>query len=63
VWVLLDHNKRYHLYREGYFRLSSEAFSLGDNLYHNFVHLTNNAIQKFSDKYGLFESGSIISHK
>jgi hypothetical protein len=45
--------------RECYVRTSSDDFDLGDeNLDKIYVHLTNNAIQKFSDNYGKFEDGN-----
>ena len=52
--------KKYIVYnyftREGYIRTSSEGYDLNDeNLY---VHLTNNAVQKFSNKYGTHEFGN-----
>lgn len=48
--------------REGYIRTSSEIFDLSDeNLVNSFVHLTNNAIQKNSEKYGNFENGNQLS--
>ena len=44
------------LIREGYIRTSSEGYDLNDeNLY---VHLTNNAVQKFSNNYGTHEFGN-----
>jgi hypothetical protein len=43
-------------------RTSCEDYDLGqDNLDKIYVHLTNNAIQKFSDNYGKFEDGNQIS--
>ena len=47
---MVDHNGNLYVFKEGYLRLSSEIFSL-DNIEDNFIHLTNNAIQKNSDKY------------
>lgn len=48
--------------RECYVRTSCEDYDLGqDNLDKIYVHLTNNAIQKFSDNYGKFEDGNQIS--
>ena len=50
------------LNREGYLRLSSELFTLSeDNIDNKFVHLTNNAIQKYSDNYGQIENGNQLS--
>lgn len=45
---------------EGYMRLSSSEFSTDEAQLDNlFIHLTNNAIQKFSDNYGQFENGNM----
>jgi len=32
-----------------------------DNIQNNYVHLTNNAVQKYSAKYGVFEDGNQLS--
>eukprot|EP00330_Aristerostoma_sp_ATCC50986_P004141 CAMPEP_0114584608 /NCGR_PEP_ID=MMETSP0125-20121206/8278_1 /TAXON_ID=485358 ORGANISM="Aristerostoma sp., Strain ATCC 50986" /NCGR_SAMPLE_ID=MMETSP0125 /ASSEMBLY_ACC=CAM_ASM_000245 /LENGTH=238 /DNA_ID=CAMNT_0001779109 /DNA_START=1372 /DNA_END=2088 /DNA_ORIENTATION=+ len=62
IWALVDQDMNLYFYKEWYIRLSSEFFSLQDNAIHNqFVHLTNNAIQKTSHKYGKLESGNIMS--
>ena len=43
-------------------RTSSDDYDLGqDNLDKIYVHLTNNAVQKFSENYGKFEDGNQIS--
>ncbi len=47
-------------YEEGYIRTSSENFSTRD-LDNRYVHLTNDAVQKYSDDYGRFEYGNKIS--
>ncbi len=43
--------------REGYIRTSSEAYKT-DDLENDFIHLTNNAVQKYSVGYGQFEKGN-----
>ena len=46
-------------FRECYVRTSCEDYNLSEeNLDKIYVHLTNNAIQKFSDNYGKFEDGN-----
>lgn len=40
--------------------MSSEQYSATD-INNYFIHLTNNAVQKYSKEYGLFESGNQIS--
>lgn len=48
--------------REGYVRTSSEKFDLNDREKENqFIHLTNNAIQKNNKNYGKFENGNQLS--
>jgi hypothetical protein len=62
VWVLLTHVHEFYLFREGYVRTSSVAFDINEgNLNDRFVHLTNNAIQKDSRSYGLYENGNQLS--
>lgn len=43
-----------YFFKEGYIRTSSEEFKL-DDLDNDFIHLTNNAIQKHCDSYGKYE--------
>lgn len=50
--------------REGYLRTSSTEFEVDlDNIDNRFVHLTNNAIQKFAKNYGQFEDGNQLNFK
>ena len=50
------------LFREGYLRTSSLPYSTEQlDIKNNYIHLTNNAIQKYSDKYGSFEEGNQLS--
>ena len=45
-------------------RTSSEEYDLsGEKLDQVYVHLTNNAVQKYSKNYGKFEEGNIVSVK
>jgi Tubulin-tyrosine ligase family len=52
----MTHNMQFYIFKEGYIRTSSTAFDLNDE--NPFVHLTNNAVQKFAKDYGTFESGN-----
>ena len=45
IFVLLDQNMNVYMFKEGYLRKSSEKFDL-DNIGNEYIHLTNNAIQK-----------------
>lgn len=62
VWVLLNQDARVYFFREGYLRTSSETYSTGkdtlDNLY---IHLTNNAVQKYNKSYSKHEAGNQLS--
>ena len=51
-----------YFFREGYLRTSSQPYSMNDaNLDDDFVHLTNNAIQKKAASYGKHEDGNQLS--
>ncbi|OMJ85267.1 hypothetical protein SteCoe_13426 [Stentor coeruleus] len=51
-----------YFYLDGYLRTTSHEFTMKDtnNLY---IHLTNDAIQKYSKEYGKFENGNKLSYK
>ncbi|CAD8050087.1 unnamed protein product [Paramecium sonneborni] len=51
---------RAYWYEEGYLRTSSEEFNIND-VSNQYVHLTNDAIQKYSEAYGKFENGNKLS--
>lgn len=57
VWCLVDQNMNIYFCREGYLRMSSFMFNL-DKCKDKLIHLTNNAVQKYSDKYSLYEKGN-----
>eukprot|EP00826_Nyctotherus_ovalis_P033192 TRINITY_DN2679_c0_g1_i5.p1 TRINITY_DN2679_c0_g1~~TRINITY_DN2679_c0_g1_i5.p1 ORF type:complete len:378 (+),score=76.62 TRINITY_DN2679_c0_g1_i5:64-1197(+) len=64
VWVLVTHEVDCYFFKEGYLRTSSAEYKIDmENLDNRFVHLTNNAVQKHSDKYGSFEDGNQMSFK
>ena len=48
--------------REGYIRTSCAQYSTEDSE-NKFIHLTNNAVQKYSDSYGKYEDGNQLSFK
>mmetsp|Transcript_27603 Transcript_27603/g.24282 ORF Transcript_27603/g.24282 Transcript_27603/m.24282 type:complete len:97 (-) Transcript_27603:957-1247(-) len=53
-----------YFFKEGYLRTSSTPYSLtNDNIDDKFVHLTNNAVQKYASNYGEFEKGNQLSFK
>eukprot|EP00347_Sterkiella_histriomuscorum_P022313 403330922 len=49
-------------YQDGYLRTSCKEFSV-QNLNNKFIHLTNDAIQKYSDDYGKFENANKLSYQ
>jgi len=64
VWVLVTHEMQLYFFKEGYLRTSSEEFTLAeDGVFNKFIHLTNNAVQKFSNNYGQEEAGNQLSFK
>ena len=60
AWVLLTDDLTVHFFKEAYIRTSAETFST-ENIGNYFIHLTNNAIQKYGENYGAFESGNQLS--
>ncbi|CDW72701.1 tubulin-tyrosine ligase family protein [Stylonychia lemnae] len=63
VWVFMNYDGCVYMFKEGYLRTSSSKFSIDpNNPDDQFVHLTNNAIQKYSDNYGSFEDGNQMSY-
>lgn len=60
MWVLVTQSLDVLIFREGYIRMSSEQYR-ADDISNVFVHLTNNAIQKYSENYGAQESGNQLS--
>jgi hypothetical protein len=47
------------MYKHGYLRTSSDEYNLTNG--NNYVHLTNNCLQKFGNNYGAFEEGNTVS--
>jgi excinuclease UvrABC nuclease subunit len=48
--------------REGYLRTSSSEYSTDKtNLNNEYIHLTNNAVQKYAPNYGAHEDGNQLS--
>ena len=50
-----------YYYNEGYIRTSSKEFNI-NNITNKLIHLTNDAVQKFSDDYGKFEMANKLSY-
>ena len=49
-----------YFYEDAYIRTSCKEFDI-DNLSNKFIHLTNDAVQKFSQDYGKYENGNKMS--
>ena len=62
VWAMIDNFGMTYFFEEGYIRTSCEEYKLED-LADVYVHLTNNAIQINSEKYGMFEQANQLSFK
>lgn len=51
-----------YFYTDGYIRTSCVEYSLHDTA-NNFIHLTNDAVQKHSEDYGKYEDNNKMSYK
>ena len=64
IWVLLDHQMRVYMFKQGYMRTSSQEYSLRDDRVGDLgVHLTNNSVQMHSPDYGMYEKGNQLSFR
>ena len=62
VWVLATQEGEAYFFREGYLRTSSQEYSTDKAALSNeYIHLTNNAVQKNAPDYGNFEDGNQLS--
>ena len=59
IWVLLSHDMKVYIFKEGHLKATSTLFSLEDKNF--FVHLTNYSVQKYCDDFGKEEIGNEIS--
>lgn len=58
----MDSEGQSYFFEEGYIRTSSEVFTLQESDKNNqYIHLTNNAVQKNNSNYGLYEDGNQLS--
>jgi hypothetical protein len=58
MWAVITWKRELYYYKHGYVRTSSDSYSLDNNT--DSVHLTNNCLQKYKDKYGCFEEGNTL---
>jgi hypothetical protein len=64
MWVLVSHEMKVYLFKQGYIRTSSYKYSTNeDEILDLNVHLTNNAVQKHNTEYGKYEDGNQLSFK
>ena len=58
MWAFANHKQDFYYYKKGYLRTSSDTYSLDNE--NNYVHLTNNCLQKHGDNYGKHEDGNTV---
>jgi hypothetical protein len=58
VWAFVTCKNEVFFYKHGYLRTSSDDYSLSNG--NNYVHLTNNCLQKFGGNYGAHEDGNTV---
>ena len=59
IWVLLSHDMKVYIFKEGHLKATSYKYSLENKDF--FVHLTNYSVQKYSNNFAKFEVGNEIS--
>jgi len=59
IWVVVTEKNEIFLYNKAYLRTSSDGYDL--NTSKNYVHLTNNCLQKHGDNYGKHEDGNTLA--
>ena len=60
AWVLVTQDLKGYFFKEGYLRMSSTEYRTDENSRE--IHLTNNAVQKYTESYGHFEDGNQLSY-
>lgn len=64
LWVLINQDHKVFMFKEGYIRTSSFTFDTSpESIDKLFIHLTNNAVQRFNESYGAYEEGNQLSYK
>ena len=58
MWAIVTAKNEIFLFTKGYLRTSSESFDLKNS--NNYVHLTNNCLQKHGGNYGQHEEGNTL---
>ena len=60
TWVLLTHDRKIYLFKEGHLKATSCAYDINNK--DPFVHLTNYSVQKYSQNFSNYEIGNEISY-
>ena len=58
MWAIVTAKNEIFIFKKGYLRTSSEEFNLKKS--NNYVHLTNNCLQKNGNNYGQHEEGNTL---
>ena len=58
VWVLVTAKLEIFFYKTAYMRTSSDQYVT--NAFDNYIHLTNNCLQKHGENFGKFEAGNTL---
>lgn len=58
IWALFTADDECYLFKRGYLRTSSDDYDLAAK--DNYIHLTNNCLQKNGENYGTHEDGNTI---
>ena len=59
IWVLLTHQMKVYLFKEGHLKTCSAKFDINNNK-DAFVHITNYSYQKYCDNFQKFELGNEV---
>lgn len=61
IWAVATGKHEFFYYRHGYLRTSSSEYDTQAT--DNYIHLTNNCLQKYGENYGMYEKGNTLSFK
>jgi hypothetical protein len=60
VWVLLTHDFKVYVFKEGHLKCCSVKYDLSSNDIYS--HITNYSFQKYNDNFGKYELGNEVSY-
>ncbi|OMJ86043.1 hypothetical protein SteCoe_12549 [Stentor coeruleus] len=61
IWAVATGKHEFFYYKHGYLRTSSSEYDTQAT--DNYIHLTNNCLQKYGENYGMYEKGNTLSFK